>query len=47
EWDPDIFMVDDAREEIKAIKESLPNCTVLLCHFHMLRAWHRKLNYHQ
>jgi hypothetical protein len=39
-------MVDDAGEEIKAIEECFPNSTVLLCHFHVLRSWRRKLNNH-
>ncbi|CAG8649725.1 8936_t:CDS:2, partial [Scutellospora calospora] len=46
EWCPDIFMVDDAGEEIKAIEEKFSDSTVLLCHFHVLRSWRRKLNYH-
>ncbi|KAF0433436.1 hypothetical protein F8M41_005070 [Gigaspora margarita] len=41
-----LFSVDDAREKIKAIEESFPDSTVLLCHFHVLRSWRRKLNYH-
>ncbi|CAG8712500.1 20091_t:CDS:1, partial [Racocetra persica] len=47
EWEPDIFIVDDVGEEIKAVEESLPSSTVLLYHFHVLRSWRRKLNYHQ
>ena len=44
-WDPDIFMVDDAGEEIKAVKECFPNSSVFLCHFHVLRSWCRKLGH--
>lgn len=44
-WNPDIFMIDDAGEEIKAVKESFPDSSVFLCHFHVLRSWRRKLNY--
>jgi hypothetical protein len=36
EWCPDIFMVDDAGEEIKAVKECFPESSVFLCHFHVL-----------
>ena len=43
EWNPDIFMVDDAGEEIKAVEECFPDSSVLLCHFHVLRSWRKKL----
>ena len=45
EWCPDIFMVDDAGEEIKAVKECFPDSSVFLCHFHVLRSWRRKLGH--
>ena len=38
EWCPDIFMVDDAGEEIKVVEECFPDSSVLLCHFHVLRS---------
>ena len=44
-WSPDIFMVDDAGEEIKAVEESFPDSSVFLCHFHVLRSWRRKLHH--
>jgi|GEM_PF-5268288 len=45
EWNPDIFMVDDTGEEIKAVKECFPNSSVFLCHFHVLRSWRKKLGH--
>src|ERR1051325_7438720 len=44
-WKPDIFMVDDAGEEIKAVETCFSDSTVLLCHFHVLRSWRRKLGH--
>ncbi|CAG8536234.1 9560_t:CDS:2, partial [Scutellospora calospora] len=41
----DIFMVDDAEEEIKAVNESFLDSSVLLCHFYVLRSWRRRLGY--
>ena len=38
EWNPDIFMVDDAEEEIKAAGKCFPDSSVFLCHFHVLRS---------
>ncbi|RIB01784.1 hypothetical protein C2G38_2229680 [Gigaspora rosea] len=47
EWNSDIFMVDDAGKEIKAVEECLPDANVLLYHFHVLRSWRRNLNHHR
>ncbi|CAG8578788.1 6134_t:CDS:1 [Scutellospora calospora] len=45
EWRPDIFMVDDAGEEIRSSQDSFPDSSVFLCHFHVLRSWRRKLGH--
>ncbi|KAF0542489.1 hypothetical protein F8M41_004589 [Gigaspora margarita] len=44
-FSPDIFMVDDAGEEIKAVEESFPDSSVLLCHFHILHSWCKRLGH--
>ncbi|KAF0428721.1 hypothetical protein F8M41_005831 [Gigaspora margarita] len=41
----DIFMEDDAGEEIKAVEMSFPDSSVFLCHFHVLRSWRRRLGH--
>ena len=43
EWSSDIFMVDDAGEEINAVEGCFPDSSVFLCHFHVLRSWRKKL----
>ena len=36
-------MTDDAGKEIKAVEKCFLNSSVLLCYFHVLHSWYRKL----
>ncbi|KAF0557926.1 hypothetical protein F8M41_011737 [Gigaspora margarita] len=42
---PDIFIVNDAGEEIKAIEKSFLDSSIFLYHFRMLCSWCRRLDH--
>ncbi|KAF0443464.1 hypothetical protein F8M41_003564 [Gigaspora margarita] len=42
---PDIFMIDDAGEEIKAIEESFLDSSIFLYYFYVLHSWCRRLGH--
>jgi hypothetical protein len=37
--------MDDAGEEINAVKECFSESFVFLCYFHVLRFWYKKLDH--
>ncbi len=41
DWNPPAFLVDYSEVEFQAIKTIFPNAAVLLCYFHVERAWDR------
>ncbi|KAK3755969.1 hypothetical protein QZH41_016829, partial [Actinostola sp. cb2023] len=43
-WNPPFFMTDFSEEEITAVEETFPDCTVYLCDFHREQAWERWVN---